>query len=198
MECRDTLVDLIRHGEPVGGRRFRGETDDPLSERGWRQMREAIGKGEGWQAVVTSPLRRCAEFAEKVAGDMGIPLETVADLREMAFGEWEGRTAVEVLAEGPGDLAGFWEDPENGRIPGGEDLPAFQARVVGAWEDLVHRHAGQHLLVVAHGGVVRVLLAHVLGLPLANLFRLEVAYADRSRIRVDGGGARLVAHGTHA
>ncbi len=197
MHTGETLVDLIRHGEPEGGRRFRGETDDPLSETGWRQMQASVGKGESWQAIATSPLRRCAEFANTLGERLGIPVEQVPDLKEMAFGAWEGRTASDILAEGPGDLAGFWEDPENGRIPEGESLTAFRDRVVGAWQGLVARYAGHHLLIVAHGGVVRVLLTHVLGMPPGHLFRLEVAYADRSRIRVDSHGPRLVAHGSH-
>ena len=197
MESSETLVDLIRHGEPEGGRRFRGVTDDPLSERGWRQMREAIGVREPWKAVATSPLRRCAEFAQDLAGRLHLPLEEVPDLREIAFGSWEGRTAADVLAEGPGDLYGFWRDPENTRIPGGEMLPAFRDRVIPAWDDLIERYSGPSLLIVAPGWVVRILLTHVLGMPLSHLFRLEVAYADRSRIRVDSAGARLVAHGSH-
>lgn len=197
MSTQETLIDLIRHGEPEGGRRFRGETDDPLSEIGWQQMQAAVEGGEGWQAIATSPLRRCAEFADSLGERLGIPVERVPGLKEMAFGAWEARTAPDILAEGPGDLAGFWEDPESARIPEGESLPAFRERVVAYWQELVARHDGHHLLVVAHGGVVRVLLTHVLGMPLAHLFRLEVAYADRSRIRVDAHGARLVAHGSH-
>ncbi len=195
MTCNETLIDLIRHGEPEGGHRFRGVTDHPLSEMGWRQMQAAIGEGDGWQTVLTSPLRRCAEFAESLGQHLGIPVERIPALREMAFGAWEGRTASDILARGPGDLMRFWQDPEKAGVPNGEPLPAFRERVVGIWEEVIAHHRGRHLLIVVHGGVVRILLTHLLGLPLANLFRLEVAYADRTRIRIDPYGARLVAHG---
>ncbi len=55
-----TQTDLLRHDEPVGGRRYRGRTDDPLSEVGWRQMRAAVDGYSAWRATVTSPLKRCA------------------------------------------------------------------------------------------------------------------------------------------
>lgn len=197
MEADETLIDLIRHGEPEGGRMFRGVTDHPLSERGWAEMRLATAGEAGWQAVVTSPLQRCAEFAEAVAWVRDLPLEREPALREMDFGAWEGRTASDILANGPGDLAGFWADPERAQAPEGEALADFRDRVVGAWESLLERHAGRHVLVVAHGGAIRVTLAHVLGMPLANLFRMEVAYGGRTRIRRDDAGTRLVAHGSH-
>jgi len=197
MESTETLIDLIRHGEPEGGRMFRGVTDHPLSERGWAQMRLATAGEAGWQAVVTSPLQRCAAFAEAVAEARGLPLERLAEIREMDFGAWEGRTASDILAHGPGDLGAFWADPERAQAPEGESLAAFRERVVTAWEGLLERHAGRHILVVGHGGAIRVMLAHVLGMPLANLFRMEVAYAGRTRIRSDDAGTRLVAHGSH-
>ncbi|HKJ71909.1 MAG TPA: histidine phosphatase family protein [Gammaproteobacteria bacterium] len=197
MDSSETLIDLIRHGEPEGGRMFRGVTDHPLSDRGWAQMRLATAGEAGWQAVVTSPLVRCAGFAEVLAETRALPLEPEPGLREMDFGAWEGRTASDILANGPGDLGAFWADPERAAAPGGEALADFRERVVAAWEELMARHAGRHVLVVGHGGAIRVILAHVLGMPLANLFRMEVAYAGRSRIRSDDAGTRLVAHGSH-
>ena len=62
-----TTIDLIRHGEPVGGSKYRGQTDDPLSEKGWEQMRAAVGDHRPWEAILTSPLARCRAFAEKLA-----------------------------------------------------------------------------------------------------------------------------------
>jgi len=197
MQATETLIDLIRHGEPEGGRMFRGVTDHPLSERGWAQMRLATAGETGWEVVVTSPLTRCAEFAEALADARGLPLERLDGLREMDFGAWDGRTASDILANGPGDLSAFWADPERAQAPEGEALTDFRERVVSAWADILDRHSGRHVLVVGHGGAMRAILAHVLGMPLANLFRLEVAYAGRSRVRSDDAGTRLVAHGSH-
>ena len=88
-----TTIDLIRHGEPVGGSKYRGQTDDPLSEKGWAQMRAALVGHQPWEVVVTSPLVRCRAFAEELAARLALPLEVDARLMEIGFGEWEGRTA---------------------------------------------------------------------------------------------------------
>lgn len=201
-----TTVDLLRHGEPVGGPRFRGATDDPLSEFGWRQMRAAVGTHPEWQAVVSSPLRRSAAFAEWLAGTLPplekggmLSLEFEPRFREIGFGEWEGRTAQELLETAPEALADFWRDPVTHTPPGGEPFQAFAARVAAAWEQLLVRHGGSRILLVTHAGVIRLILAHILQMPLANLFRLEVPFAGLSRILVEGCGAdalpQLVFHG---
>ncbi len=96
-----TLLDFLRHGEPVGGSRYRGNgIDDPLSEEGWQQVRDTTSAIEGLQAIVSSPMRRCREFAQWLAGERGLPLEIHDDLREVGFGAWEGLTRSE-LRTGP-------------------------------------------------------------------------------------------------
>ena len=70
----ETCIDLLRHGEPVGGRRYRGQIDDPLSDTGWQQMRAALADRRDWDIIYTSPLRRCAEFAGELAARHGLPL----------------------------------------------------------------------------------------------------------------------------
>ena len=194
-----TTIDLLRHGEPVGGTRFRGALDDPLSDLGWQQMDAAVGAHPAWQAVVSSPLRRCAAFAASLAERHGLPLEEAEGFREIGFGEWEGRTAQELMEVAPEALSRFWSDPRGHTPPGGEPFEAFAARVAAAWEGLLARQAGSRVLLVSHGGVIRLILAYILQMPLANLFRLEVPYASLSRIRVEGAGAdalpQLVFHG---
>lgn len=184
-----TTVDLIRHGEPVGGRRYRGQLDDPLSEKGWRQMREAVGDHCPWNAVVSSPLQRCAAFAGELAARHGLPLHFDARLMEIGFGAWEGRTAEELLAEDPQRLADFWRDPLHHTPPGAETLPAFRDRVTAGWADLLACHAGRHVLVVGHAGMMRMIIREVLAMPLDKMFRLQVGNAAITRIRVDGSGA---------
>ncbi len=193
-----TTVDLIRHGEPVGGKRYRGQIDDPLSEKGWQQMWQAVGEHAPWEIIVTSPLRRCREFAEALGEKRGLPVEADARLMEIGFGAWEGRTAAELLAEDPGRLQRFWSDPLNNTPPGAETLPAFRDRVIAAWTELLDRHAGRHLLVVGHAGMMRMILRHVLDMPLDRMFRIQIANAAISRIRIDGRGddalPRLIFH----
>ena len=199
-EGSSTLVDLLRHGEPVGGVKFRGHTDDPLSEQGWAQMRAAVRGEKRWEAVVSSPLSRCAGFAGELAERLGLPWESEPRFREIGFGDWEGRTPEELMHSDPDRLDRLWRDPARNTPPGGEGLEAFAARVEAGWNDLLRRHEGRKILLVAHGGVNRVILCHALQIPLHNMFRLEVPFAAMSRIRVLGSGAealpQLVFHGS--
>lgn len=193
-----TTIDLIRHGEPVGGHRYRGQIDDPLSEKGWTQMRSAVGEHRPWQAILTSPLARCRAFAEELGARLVLPLEVDARLMELGFGEWEGRSAEELLVADPERLTRFWSDPLRHAPPGGETLAAFRDRILAAWEDILARHTGRHVLVVGHAGTIRIAMCHALDMPLERLFRIQVPNAGITRIQVDINGAgvlpRLVFH----
>lgn len=179
-----TIIDVIRHGEPVGGRKYRGQIDDPLSAKGWAQMHAAVGDYAAWQQIVSSPLSRCAEFAQQLAQKNAIPLMFDPRLQEVGFGDWEGKTSAEITATDASLLFNFKRDPIAFRPANAEPIADFYQRVSVAWDELVSQFAGQHVLVVAHAGVIRMLLAHVLGMPPAHAYRIEVASAAISRFSV--------------
>lgn len=193
-----TVFDLLRHGEPVGGKKYRGQIDDPLSEKGWQQMRHAVGNYRSWDVVISSPLSRCAAFAQELAARHTIPLEIETRYRELGFGEWEGKTAAELLARDAALLLRFWQDPARHTPPAGEPLAQFRERVLSAFNETLAHHVGQRVLIVAHAGVIRMLISHVLDMPLDRLFRIDVPNAGVSRLRVDhhndGILPRLVFH----
>jgi len=189
-----TTIDLIRHGEPEGGVLFRGWRDDPLSILGWQQMRHATSGYSSWDAVVASPLIRCAQFAGELSSKAGIPMIIDERLKEIGFGEWEGRSPELLYQESPQLVSNFWNNPVECPPPGGEPMTRFQSRVESAWQDIQLTHAGRHLLVVAHGGVNRMIISTVLNIPLSHLFRLELPYAGISRIRIEQDCPRLVFH----
>jgi alpha-ribazole phosphatase/probable phosphoglycerate mutase len=190
-----TTLDLMRHGEPVGGRKYRGQIDDPLSEKGWAQMRDTVGNAAPWTRIVSSPLTRCRAFAEMLAERHGLPLSLDARLMEVGFGVWEGKSAAEIEADAPGTLARFKADPVNARPAGAEPLTGFHARVAAGLEDLLGQHRGQHVLLVGHAGVIRMAFAWALHIPLEHAYRIEVASASLTRLRFDDGRASLVFHG---
>ena len=196
-----TLVDLIRHGEPVGGRKYRGQIDDPLSDKGWQQMRDAVGDHHPWQAIVTSPLLRCSEFARELAQRHQLPLHTDLRWQEIGFGIWEGKTATQIKADDPDILQRFWLDPIAQRPSGAEPMQAFYDRVSAAWQDLLIQQAGQHTLVVCHAGVIRASLLYLLGIPLNHAFRIQVGNASITRIELEQIQGqwfpRLLFHGGH-
>lgn len=197
-EQGSTTIDMIRHGEPVGGKKYRGQLDEPLSEKGWRQMWEAVGDHCPWEGVVSSPLCRCADFAAEIAARHDLPLVLDERLKEIGFGEWEGRTATELLDADPEALMRFWTDPMNNAPPGAETLADFRDRVIAAWNDIAETYAGKHLLLVGHAGQMRMVIRHVLDMPLDRMFRIQVPNAGITRISIDGQGPgalpRLVFH----
>lgn len=171
------FVGLLRHGEVEGGNLYRGRTDDPLSPVGWEQMRAATVEFCQWDRIVSSPLQRCAAFAREFAHIRDIPVFLEERLAEVDFGEWERCSAAQLMAHSPTALADFWRDPLNHPPPGGESLSRFRERVVAAWEALCRNHAGERLLLVTHGGVMRMLLSHLQGWPIERFLEIEVKHA---------------------
>ena len=180
-----TTLDFLRHGEPVGGKKYRGQTDDPLSEKGWAQMRAATAGEKPWSAIISSPLSRCSAFAEWLSEDIALPLHYDARLAEVGFGEWEGRTAEQLKRRDPDAILNFKLDPVANRPQGAEALADFHGRVIAVYEEIHQRHAGQHVLVVAHAGVIRMAICHALGLPCTQAYHINVGSAGIARIRVD-------------
>lgn len=179
------ILDLLRHGETEQGGGLRGRIDDALTERGWAQMHAALPAQLPWQALVSSPLQRCAAFAAELAERHGLPLQLESGLRELDFGAWDGRSAAELMQTDAEGLGRFWADPYTFTPPQGEPLVDFEARVLDAIERLHGRFAGQPVLLVTHGGVMRLLLARLQGLPQAQLMQVEVGYGALHSLRVD-------------
>jgi broad specificity phosphatase PhoE len=190
-----TLLDYLRHGQPEGGNKYRGSRiDDPLSELGWRQMRSTVAGLEGWTRILTSPMQRCRAFAEWFGGERQIAVEVIDDLREVGFGSWEGATRAELLAQRAEEYHAFYADPVNNRPAGAEALPVFGGRVADVFESAAARYPGEHLLLVAHAGVIRATLGHVTRAPALNWYRAAVDNAGLSRFAHDGRRSRLLVH----
>ena len=167
---------LVRHGVGAGAAAgmFLGKTDPPLSPVGEAQARALAGPLAGLAPTraFTSPLargRRTAALALPALAAAVLP-----DLREIDFGRWEGRTFAQIAAAEP-DLVRQWNDfdPDFG-FPGGERLRDFHARVQ-AVATVLAAEAADGVAVFTHGGVIRTLICHFLGLPLRQylIFRID-------------------------
>jgi len=182
-----TKLLLARHGQSVSNavRRFQGVQDVPLSPVGLSQAAAlaAALRRRRLAAIYTSPLQRARRTAEIAAEGLSLPVVAVEDLRELSLGDWEGRTVEEIRAL-PGDPYARWvRDPVTGLPPGGEPLPDVQARVVRAIEAIAAGHPnGDEVLVVCHGGVVSVFLAHCLGLPLSAIWRVTLSNGSLTEV----------------
>ncbi|UVJ42888.1 alpha-ribazole phosphatase family protein [Pseudomonas sp. LS1212] len=177
-------LDLLRHGETELGGGLRGSLDDALTETGWAQMRAAVEQGGPWDRLISSPLQRCALFAQELAERLALPLQLDKDLQELHFGDWEGRSAADLMLTDERGLGLFWADPYGFTPPQGEPVADFSARVLAAVERLQRTFAGERVLLISHGGVMRLLLARARGLPREQLLQVEVGYGSLFHLRV--------------
>lgn len=161
---------------------YRGHIDHPLSKKGWREMRNAVAGRDDWQVVFHSPLCRCADFSGELAGKLGVLAVADERLKEIGFGEWEGKTAEEVCAADPVAFKRFYLDPANYQPEGAERLRHFYIRVSEAWEEITQRNE-ERLLVVAHSGVLRVIVTYVLKAPLLSMYRMQIPSAGMITIK---------------
>ncbi|QDD91858.1 histidine phosphatase family protein [Pseudomonas oryzihabitans] len=168
---------LLRHGATEGPEGFRGRLDPPLSAQGWTQLREAVAAQPAFTLILSSPQQRCARFAEWLAAEQGAELALEPDLRELDFGDWEGRSAADLMQDQAEALGLFWADPYAYTPPGGEPVVRFAERVQAAVARWRPRLQGQRSLIVTHGGVIRLLLARQRGLAPKDLLQVEAPYA---------------------
>jgi broad specificity phosphatase PhoE len=189
-----TRVLLVRHAQPEEDARGRcyGRLDVRLSDKGRTHARRLSDLAS--DVVYTSPRRRARETAEV----LGTALVDER-LRELDFGELEGRTYDEIALERPELYRRWMEEPTRVRFPGGEGFEDLHTRTCAALAELRAAHDGETIAVVTHGGVVRAALAEALGLPTARVFALDVGYCRVSVIDWFGEDAvvRLV-NGTGA
>jgi probable phosphoglycerate mutase len=179
---------LLRHGETEHTREKRfsgsGGADPALSAtgRGQAAAAAAVLAARGADAVVTSPMARARETAEPVASALGLPIRVEEDLRECAFGEWEGLTFAEV-EEGWPDEVTAWLAATDVAPPGGESFDAVAARVARARDRLIARYAGRLVVVVSHVTPVKTLVRLALEAPPQALYRMELSPASLTTVQ---------------
>ncbi|MCF5722492.1 alpha-ribazole phosphatase family protein [Pseudomonas syringae] len=181
-------LDLLRHGETELGGGLRGSLDDALTAKGWEQMGAAvIGQGP-WDRLVSSPLQRCARFADELGAQLNVPVSLEKDLQELHFGAWEGQSAAALMETDAEALGLFWADPYRFTPPEGEPVSDFSDRVLGAVARLHQAYAGERVLLISHGGVMRLLLACARGLPREQLLNVEVGHGGLFSVQVEADG----------
>jgi probable phosphoglycerate mutase len=191
-----TRLFVIRHGETAWNveQRIQGQLDIPLNDTGrWQaeRMAQALA-GEGIQAIYSSDLSRAAETAAALARAAGLPLTTDPDLRERAFGHFEGATFKEIEERWPEDAL-RWRRREVDFGPGGgERLRDFYARSVEAAMRLAARHPGQTVALVAHGGVLDCLYRAATRMELHAPRTWQLGNASVNRLLYSGEGLALV------
>jgi alpha-ribazole phosphatase len=187
-------LELLRHGETELGGGLRGSLDDALTEKGWMQMRAAVVKGGPWDRIVSSPLQRCARFAAELGEQLNLSVHLDKYLQELHFGAWEGQSAAALMETDAEALGLFWADPYSFTPPQGEPVSDFSSRVLSAVARLHSTYAGERVLLVSHGGVMRLLLAQARGLPREQLLNVEVAHGALFALTVAADGSLKEGH----
>ena len=166
---------------------YRGNSiDDPLSEKGWLQMRNAVAGLEPWDIVITSPMQRCLAFAKEYAGQHQLEVVIEDKLKEIGFGSWEGYSSQQVLETNPDAIKNFYHDPVKYKPEGAEPVEVFQHRVSDAIQNILSRQQNQRVLVVAHAGVIRAAVASTLKAPAEAMYKISVENAAIVNIKDDG------------
>jgi broad specificity phosphatase PhoE len=171
-----TRMLFLRHGETDWNivRRIQGWKGTSLNALGLRQARLAAGRLKGWKfdGVVSSDLKRARQTAHAVADPAKLPVHSWLEARERCFGEWEGKSIEQVLKQfklGPGQRA----DPFLSFNPkGGETMAQFAARTRRLLDRLEKEYKGKTVLVVTHGGPVRIAACLAVGIPCEKYFLL--------------------------
>ena len=189
---------LVRHGETVWNQenRWQGQVDVPLSEVGCGQ---AVQLGQRLsaekrliRAIYTSDLSRALDTAAIVGKIVGISPTPEVAWREMNIGTWSGLTTAEVIAR----YADDWQ-----RLRAGEDLPRgggetfaqFQGRILRSAQHLAHKHAGEQVAIVTHGGVVRAFLLHCRGLDMSQFRQIDkIGNTGLSEVTVTVDGTAII------
>jgi len=188
---------LIRHGETAwnaDNNRYCGRTDIPLTEKGLKQaetVRQQLA-GIKWDGVFSSPLQRAYTTAQIASGATVVKDDR---LIEADFGQWEGKTKEEFIAENAQLWTNWMHDPANNRAGGtGETGAEIVKRVDDFFQSLQKQYSSGNILVAAHNGVNRLYLSHKLGMPLSNYRRFFMENALPSMFTLEPNGEFVLRH----
>ncbi len=175
-----TILYMIRHGQPEDRHLncYYGQLDVPLSEHGRQQSRDVAERlaGVPLDAVYSSDLSRASFIAELLAEPRGLPVRRVEVFRERSMGTLTGLDRA-ALERDHGELYATWlADRIHFRMPEAENFEDLRDRVVPAVLELVASFPGRRIALTCHAGPIRVMTACVLGMPLENIFRIDVTH----------------------
>jgi probable phosphoglycerate mutase len=192
-----TTLLLIRHGENnLVGKRLAGRLPgihlNQIGRQQAEQIAQALGKAP-LKAIYSSPLERAVETAEPLASALDLPVQIAPGLVEVGYGDWQGKTLKQLARYR------LWkvvqEKPSEMRFPGGESLVEVQQRAVAEIERIVAAHEEAELVACfSHGDIIRLLLAHFLGMPLDLFQRIMTSTASISVVHIDKAGRPYLAH----
>ena len=186
---------MVRHGEPEEGftHRFLGRLNPGLSPRGVAQAKRAAGRIRELapDRCLSSPLLRAKTTAEIIGGECGLPVEATDLLQEIDYGLLEGLRFQEAAALYPKATDSWKALSDQFSFPEGENFAAFTKRAAEIAE-LTKQSPAESILLVAHGGILRGVLCHLLGLPADTPVRFRLAYAALTTLELYESGPAVL------
>ncbi len=177
MRSSMTRLFLVRHGETEWNKslRYQGHMDIPLSEVGLAQAEKLALRlsKEKLDAVYSSDLSRAMETAKAAARFHDLPVEVIPELRETNFGRWEGLTYKEIQQQYPEIADGWRKNPRDIKAPDGESLSEVAKRCFIGLDKILDNNPDRNVLLVAHGGIIRIIVAKVLGIDINEYWRIK-------------------------
>lgn len=186
-----TTVWLVRHGVAEGdSNRCCGQADPQLSMEGILQS-NAIARrlaAEKIFKVYASTSSRAVQTAQILAQPHGLHVQTIADLREIHFGDFEGLTYDEIERRWPDLFQSWMTQPTETQFPNGESFIQMRKRALKALDPLLNAHKNESIVVVTHAGVIRAVLAQALSIPDREIFRLGQKHGALNRVHYSDSG----------
>lgn len=188
---------FLRHGEVADKTILAGHTDLSLGEQGMQQMRSST-YGLDIHRCMSSPLKRCLQFAKEFSFNQSLDLEVNDSIKEMNFGDWDGQPYQALWQMPSPNVGDFWQSPIDVTPPNGESYADFSQRISLWWQAQLDVHhpltdhvdqnheSEQNVLVVTHAGVIKQILGLVTQLqPLSQIHsRVSVGYGSVVCIKV--------------
>lgn len=186
---------LIRHGQTDWNRdrRIMGHRPVPLNPHGRTEARRVARhlNKVPLDAVYTSPMLRAVETAEYLIEQRGLKPQLIADLAEINYGLWVGKTFDEVMVEEA--YAIYHRSPRRAQPPGGEKMTDVRSRAVRFIEGLRGKHRKGRVAVISHADVIKTILVHYLGMDLNDLMKFRIDNTSLSLLWFHKKRARVMA-----
>ena len=183
-------IHFIRHNKVMGPAALYGHNDIAVAPQdNQKLMEQLLAQNIKPTQIISSPLKRCQSLATALSKALGCSLSIEPAFKEMDFGSYDGVPFDDLVQseEKWQVLERFWQDPVQNTLPNAELLAGFSYRVLQAWRKLISSNVEGDLIVICHGGVIRMIIAHLLGIDWrnANLYtRLNIAYGSITTINL--------------
>lgn len=191
-----TTIYLTRHGqtESNSSGKMMGWANEDINDVGRAQVERLAARMAKMHldAIYTSPLKRAVTTSAIVGKSHGLEPRPVQGLIEINYGVWEGLPRAEVRKRWPELQQQLHNDPSELAIPGGETFKELEIRVVGAFNKIVKDEDGREILMVSHQGILKVLVAQLMGISYRDWSKFEIRNASLSTLTINNGHIHLI------